>query len=396
MKQSIKVTPQDVTRISSIGDALAAGWAKVPVFYHYAMQVQLPMTDAEFEALFVKNVRLFLADIQQTCPGIQTNVDIGGAGFNEPFLLLGIGVIAMGEGLSFAQDGEVWPIADIETFQTDPVAPRIFACVREESGTERFPSKLWYGGPTWRLIEKFFQMKRFILRVGRCEIVNENLFELGMIHTPPSFQGASSSNIPTMCFVRETNDVMIAKKIAFGFLPVNTSVVESATGPGGSLVYSNASCAPNAGVTYGHPVIHNLANRIFCLPQPLLVTPDTRVDLEFQTIDNDCCLLPAARRAATLCCETPFYPWPATTVEETSAASCSVPGGCLTLGIILKGYICLPKAVADYLINYLTCGSAYEQLYANNSYMAGIVRKFGLENQPSLKGLIGSLKLPPA
>jgi hypothetical protein len=355
------------------------------VFYHYAMQVQLPMTDAEFDTLFVKSMRLFLANVQQqTCPGIQTNVDIG-AGFNEPFLLLGVGVLAMGEDLSFCQEGTLISDATNEAIIAGSVAPVTTGCAPVPANPDfaETPAKIWYGGPTWRLINKFFQLKRFVLRVGRCEIINESLFELGMLYTPPQFLGAGDSCVPTMPFIRETNDTLNAKTLGSKFVPANTTV----NAEGGSV-----SCAPNAPVTYGHPVIHNLANRIFCLPQPLLITPYTRVDIEFQTVDNDCCLIPAARAAAQLRCETPVEDWPLLTDAGGPAQVCTVPGGCMTLGIILKGYVCLPQAVADYLMNYLTCGSAYETLYRDSSYMAGVINKFGLAGRDNLKGLVGGLQ----
>jgi hypothetical protein len=233
-------------------------------------------------------------------------------------------------------------------------------------------------------------MKRFVLRVGRCEIVNESLSELGIIYSSPVFQGASSSRIGTMTYIRETNDVMNAKELDYKFVPPNSCVSSLPSTEVGVVMM--VSPAPNAAVTFGHPDVRNLANRIYCLPQPLLITPFTRVDLEFQTVDNDCCLLPAARRAAMLRLETPYESAPVAVENGLTTQVMSVPGGCLTIGIVLKGYVCTPHAVADYLINYLTCGSSYEQLYADNPYVGGIIQKFGLQDHSNLKGLSSSLQ----
>lgn len=398
-KTQLLAQPHDITRLGNLADAFEMGWAKIPVWYHYAFQVQLPMTEAEFNRLFVQNFRLFLQNFQEeACPGIVTNADFPALITTEPFLLMGVGVLAMGEGLSFCQDGALVTDAQVDAFGS--FAPGVDSCLRrtaEEaflSANTSTPAKHWYGGPTWRLIEKFFQMKRFVLRIGRCAIIDESLFELGMLYTPPALKGAGDSCVPTMPFIRETNDVMNGKSIGFKFLPPNYSSVERCVA--GSLSCVPAVCAPNANVTYGHPVIPNLANRIYCLPQPIMITPwATRVDLDFETVDNDCCLIPAARKAAMLTQETPVEGFPARTGDGATTTVATVPGGCVTLGIILKGFTCLPQVVAQYLCEV---SPSMAPVYANDTYVAGIIQKHGLykeellKKHESLRGLIGGLQ----
>lgn len=413
MSANIEVAAHEITRIGQIEEALIGGWAKVPVYYQYVLQLQLPLTEAEFDRVFTRTLRLFITQQDQSCPGIITTTELS-SGFEEPFLLLGIGVYAIGEDLSFEQGGALVPLEEGATpgslehpLLVDGVAPPQIA-----GGL--IPARLWYGGATWRLIDKFFQSKRFKMRVGRCEIVDEALTDLGIVNAVPVFAGASSSTVPTMPFVRETNDVMSARGMGFKFAPTNTRLIGPTAvtiGPDGGPMWAPwlgpdfdgfgtpggfngfVTEAPNAPVTYGHPDIRNLAQRIYCLPQPLLVTPFVRVDLEFETVDSDCCLLPAARKAALVTTEAAYEEQPENLPGGGTTVVSTIPGGCLQIGIVLKGYVCTPRAVADYLINYM-CDAGWEAAYFDNAYVAGIINKFELHKQDDLKlkGLVESLR----
>lgn len=348
---SFRLRPTDFNKISQLGDAINAGWSKIPAYYYDLTQRQFPLTSTEFDAAYGGTIRVF--DETQGIPGRQSNAETG-SGVNEPFLALGAGIIAIGEGMAFTSNGVV---VDRPAAAAD-CTPAADACVGVNAAGQR-NGTLYWGGPGWNFIEALFQRFRLQLAVNRrFLLVDEALNDVGMVPLPAEFEGASSSLVPVMPYARSTNDVMAAKGIDKVFLPQNNSA--SACVP-----------APTARVTYGHPRITGLANRIYCFNRPVPIFPGMRFDVSLVPVENDVSLLAAMKRESILDDTTPTTPdglFPEAVCDtegntlQVYASTYDIPGGTVSIGVVLKGFALQPSACVDYVANLVPGTAAWDMM----------------------------------
>lgn len=377
-RQRLLGQPQDFYRYNDLGAVMNMSWARIPSYYYYYKQYQLPFTDAEFTALFGKNLPLFQEAPTDTT--VQTNAAIG-SGVNEAFLAMGCGVVAIGENEAFSMHG-----LDVLNAGASTNTPKVTAATTPgcegfcgvpnanaltENASSSF-AQMWWGGPTWNLLTKFFQAYRLNLLVNRrFLVVDESLHDVGMVPTPPEFVGASDSRLPTQPFVRAVNDVMADKAIGHSFVPPNVAVVDGAS-----------ECIPPllAPVTFGHPRIIGLSNRLYTFNQPILFIPGMRFDMTFQAVDDEA-QWPELRNKVTYNNSTPVASnYIATDAPDGCGLITTIPGGTLSLGLVLKGVSLVPKAVIDYLTQALLPTSTYESMYqslsGNNPWLISAIQKY--------------------
>jgi len=382
-------SPHEFGRLGDMDALKSYGWAKIPTYYYDFTTHSLPFTQAEFEARFMSNIKVFANG--EPVANQQTNAEVG-SGVNTIFLACAVGIVAIGEGEAFSVHGAMVPTGDDSAV---PIVPGMTEGCDEYCGAVRGnvinnKATLWWGGPTWRFIEKFFQAFRLsVLVQRRFEIVNESLLDIGMTPLPPEFVGASDSRIPTMPFIRAVNDVLASKEdpiIAERFVTANTGILA------GSCGSSDSCCLPPplAGVTYGHPRIIGLANRIYPLCQPILFTPGMRFDVNFVRLGGAC--ESALQNTST--------------INETTAdgsfnddagvgADCgaitTVPGGCISLGVVMKGIELWPQAAVQFLNEYVVPGGAMGQMYGSVRGLQGLLSQVGAAG-----GTIGKLSAAEA
>lgn len=378
--QKISQSAKDFAAIGNVGALKDTSWAKIPSYYTDVSQVQFPMLDADFDLRFGSKVLLF--NEIQSSPGRQTNAETG-SGVNEPFLALGVGVVAIAEGMAFTLPGA---LATVDRTGGETYIPQVDGCAADNSDPNLDNASLYWGGPGWNFINNFFQRYRLEMLVNRrFQIVDESLFDVGMVPTPAEFFGASDSLIPGMPYVRTVNDVMASKSINKSFLPQNIA---------GTVCVG----APTAGVTYGHPRITGLANRIYCFNQPIPILPGMRFDVSFQPVENDISFLNGMRREAVLNPTTPTRPdgvYEADTICNTnmSGAAYTVPGGTISLGLVFKGFALQPKACVEYVSDYMVSGSAMASMVYGSSaaYLGNLLQQPGIREGAVAQKLAGVL-----
>ncbi len=356
----------------TVGQAVQTPLAKLRTYYYHVQQIQLPMTPDEFNAKFAASIPLFVQDVGP-CPGTQTNATFA-AGTNEPFVVLGVGVVAIGKGFGFSLPGRMVPQPTAGT--TGNCVPVVEGC----PAAGQHDAVLDYGGAGWRGIEAFFNAFRLQMAVWRRYLVlDESLFDVGMVPDSPEFVGAGHALISASPYVREVNDVLSDKGCNLRFLPQN---------------HAGTEClgAPTAEVIYGHNAIRGVGNRIFCLNQPIIYLPGMRFDVQFQRVENDCCFLEDMRRAFVLDCANPTLPDAQYGDTFCSASGFpgvyTVPGGCISLGVVLTGYALTPAACLDYLIN-LVPGSIQTQMIQGTPFVNDIFR--AAERDDSLRKMLSGL-----
>lgn len=376
-KQNFLGLPHDFSRISSM-EQTNINWARIPTYYYDVQQTHFPLTAAEFKAKFSGTIKIF--DTSAEIEGHQTNAATG-SGVNEPFLAYGVGVVAIGEGLGFTTTGAVVSPPTEGSGHT----PCFNGCEIEslDEGPTQVPDlgTLWWGGAVWDFIENFFQAYRLVIVVNnRWMILDESLFDVGMSPTPPEFVGASSSQAPVMPFVQKTNEIMFDK---FGkiFLPQNT-----ATG-------SSCVPAPTAGVTYGHPRIIGLANRLFCFNQAIPMLPGMRFDMQFVTVENGGYFQEAMERSSVLDL-TKNTPW---SHLNSGPSACptpgvlNIPGGKVSIGLVLKGMALHPRSVVEY-VNSDAISNTTLKMMENNGFLFGLAQQLAATG--ALKGNLAGLVDP--
>lgn len=354
-------TPADFSRLGSAKTAIETGWARIPTYYYDVSQHTFPLTKAQFDQSFGATIKVFNLDQDSASPGRQTNAATG-SGINEPFLALGVGVVAIGNGIGFSSTGEL--VDSDAIVGNGGQVPAFNGAVAFGADETARNAALWYGASTWDFLENFFQAYRLqVLAARRWLLVDEALFDIGMTPTPPEFVGASNSNIPTMPFIREVNEVLARNGSGKQFLPQNVA----GEGP---------VPAETAGVTYGSPRIVGLANRLYCFNQPILMLPGMTFDTKFVGVENDRVYKPSMFRDSVLDLSA-IGPSPLVTDDTIDgnfgySTTFTVPGGTLSLGLVFKGYSLHPSAVVDYVQNYLSPGSAQLSMMAGNPYLAGL------------------------
>lgn len=359
--------PGDFSRIGSLGE-LNMSWAKIPTYYYDVQQHHFPLTENAFSTSFDGTIKVF--NEEAATPGHQTNAATG-SGVNEAFLAYGVGVVAIGEGLAFTQTGALVPNTEGET-------PCFDGCPTDRTTT---PATLWWGGAVWDFIENFFQAYRLVVVINnRWLIVDESLFDVGMSPTPPEFVGASSSTVPAMPFIQETNEQPAMLAASKAFIPQNSA--------------SGSTCVPppTAGVTYGHPRIIGLANRLYCFNQPIPYLPGMRFDLSFIPVENDAYFMDAMRRDSVIDL-TKSQPYSGFTENlDCPSSVINVPGGKVSIGLVLKGAALHPRVIPEY-IDSLPQGSPWLKAIENNMFLAGIAQQMLASNIP-LKGNLAGLVDP--
>lgn len=390
VQRKLMAEARDFQRLGNIGDLEGMAWAKIPTYYYDFRRLCLPLTAAEVESNFGPNIPVFSL-LNQPNPDRQTNIATGG-GVNEAFVACAAGIIAMGEGEAFSIHGAslTAPAAQADT----PAIPLGPAAVGGECycGSVNLNgispadpaarlATFWWGAPTWRFIEKFFQAYRLqVILNARFQVVDESLFDVGMTPVPPEFVGASDSRIPSMPFIRATNDVMAEKALGTRFAPANIITDPDDT----------SACVPPplAEVTYGHPRIIGLANRLYCFNQPLLFLPGMRFEVDFYNND-DVEVFKALQNSIQANCTTADENW-TETVDANGACgiNCTIPGGQISLGVVFKGFALWPSASVQYLSKYLVGGSVAQSLYLSGAGGGGAAIQY-------LGGLLNSADLDP-
>jgi hypothetical protein len=380
-RSSLKVTPQDLALRGlhgGLGAIMSEGWARLPTYYYDMLQHRFPLTQEEFDSSFGGSQRIF--SLGDSDPGHQTNAAVG-SGVNEIFLAMGAGIVAIGEGEAFALQG----VATNRPSAASATPQVIKFCNAETGGCETGLTSsdssyeqavLYYGGPTQRFIEKFFQAFRLQILVNRrFLLVDESLFDVGMVPAPPEFGGASSSELSAMPFIREVNDVMADKDIDRMFLPMNL------VNAGLDTPVSQVAAPPMAGVTYGHNRIIGLSNRLYCFTQPIMFLPGMSFDVEFVPVENDISFKAAMQAISVLDPDNATVA-DAKLTESIAAAAATfksgvmtIPGGTLSLGLVFKGFALQPAACLQYLAEVMTGGSALAGVYAGSPHLAGIVNR---------------------
>jgi hypothetical protein len=354
--QQMKGNPLEYNKFfGTVGQAINTPLAKLRTYYYHVQQLQFPLTPDEFNSKFSASIPLFVQDVGP-CPGTQTNATFA-AGTNEPFVVLGVGVVAIGKGFGFSLPGRM-VAAPTGSGNCVPVVEGCPAAGQHDAVLD-------YGGAGWRFIEAFFNAFRLQMAVWRRYLVlDESLFDVGMVPDAPEFIGAGHALISAQPYIREVNDILSDKACNLRFLAQN---------------HAGTEClgAPTAEVIYGHNAIKGVGNRIFCLNQPIVYLPGMRFDVAFQRVENDCCFLEDMRRAAVLDCANPTLPDAGYGDTFCSASGFpgvyTVPGGCISLGVVLTGYALTPAACLDYMIN-LVPGSVQMNMIQGTPYVADLLR----------------------
>lgn len=375
-KQTIKAGPREFTKIHTLGQIDKMSLTRLLKANLYDVeQVQLPMTVSEFNNKFPGTKKVFDLLSDTPCPGRQTNAGTGMT-VEAPFLLTGVGLLAIGEGYGFTLPGIV-----VDKPDAPAAIPCTSGCVSDCASGDR-NAALAYGYPTWSILQKFFQAYRAQMYIGRhFQLFDEAAFDIGLAATTPEFVGASDSLISAMPYVRETNDQMDAKGMDKVFIPPNTAIGANGTESIG---------APTAGVTWGATHTPGVANRLYQLNMPVLWLPGMTLDLRLVEVENDCCFRSAMQRDGVLDPDNPTKPSAAFTEELVCGVGCgsvfTVPGGCFSIGMVLTGYDITLSACVEYLTT-VPEGGAMEELYQN----LGVGAVAALINNPGLKDFLGSM-----
>lgn len=377
-RQTIKAGPREFSKIHSLGQLSGMSQFKLLKANLYDVeQIQLPMTQSEFSTRFPGTKKMFDLLSDTPCPGRQTNAGTGMT-VEAPFLLTGVGLLAIGEGYGFTLPGIV-----TDKPATPEPLPGNSGCVADCASGDR-NAALSYGYPTWSILQKFFQAYRAQMYIGRhFQLFDEAAFDIGVAATTPEFVGASDSLISAMPFVREVNDQMDAKGMDKVFVPPNIAIGANGT---------ECIGAPTAGVTWGATHTPGVANRLYQLNMPVLWLPGMTLDLRLTEVENDCCFRSAMLRDAVVDPSNPTKPSAAFTEEIEGGVGCgsvfTIPGGCFSLGMILTGYDITLGACVEYLTT-VPDGGAMEEMYAN----LGVGAVAALINNPALKNQLGSLPI---
>jgi hypothetical protein len=384
MKQLV-ADAKDFGALGDYGDLAKIPDGEIPTYYYDFLRTNLPMTEEEYEAAFAPTVSLFSESPAD--PNRQTNTATG-TSVNEPFVACGLGVVAMGEGEAFSVPGVTFtvPATGLAPGSNSPFVPTttdlLGTCycgtASLVAGIAQQHAVFWWGAPTWRFIEKFFQAYRLQLAIGRrFLLVDEALFDVGMSPVPPEFIGASDSRYPTMPFIRAVNGVMLSKGIPQLFSPptvIDDGAIESVLAP-----------APTVPVTYGHPRIIGLSNRIYSFRNPLAFLPGMRFTIDFVQVVPET-TFPELRNTVTANCST-IAENVVNTINVQDVllpfgASCTIPGGQISLGVVMKGLSLQPQACAQYLMDYVPRNSICERMY----------RECGLGVAPFVQGMLAQEK----
>jgi hypothetical protein len=373
-KQVYNSLPKDLGVVGNVREFLASTpWAKIPTYYYDIFTRQLPMVEADFNSLFNSTVQVFSTEL--STPGRQTNTETG-SGVNEIFLAMGAGIVAIGADKAFSLPGAAVTPGAL-TADDDLAVPGCQA-PGPDGANVLSPGQYWYGAPTWQIIDGFFRNTNLqVLANRRFLLVDESTEDVGMTPLPPEFIGASDSRIPAGPFIRRTNDHLLDITGDVQFLPQSVDVVDGAS-----------SCVPpaDAGVTYGHPRITGLAQRIYPFCRPILFVPGMRFDVSLVPQGGDLCNVDLMRMAALVQSDT-YSSLQANNVVGGVASNrfTVIPAGCISIGVVLKGVALWPSACIDYLADFFGDRGMLAGLYGANPYISGLLQKYGNEQKYASK-----------
>lgn len=349
-------TPREYNRIGDLGQVQNMPLKAMRTYYHHLISCKLPLTEAEFEnTLFGQSIGLFTEDPPPACGpecSVQTNM-LRATLVTSPFMICGIGIVAIGESKSFAAQGLVTTHADgaVPAVVGDPnVCNELYAGMPDFDGNGGALAQMWWGGPTWNLIEAFLQAYRlqFVLG-GRWLVIDELLQDIGLTRQNPKFVGAGESRLATMPFIRDVNDVLHAKDFRIegseadlNFMTINTEV--DADGA--------SACVPPplASFMQGGQDIAGLAQRVFTFRDPILVVPGMPIEASFVLVKGSS-YFSALKNKVTFNLTAPAAGY--TTAPVDGVVNCgvvaTVPGGQFQFGLVLLGFEMWPAACLDYL-----------------------------------------------
>lgn len=347
----------EFSRISNLGQARDVSVSRHEDVIYELKQYKFPLTDAEFDAEFGETIPVFAQNQDPECPGRQISPLLldGGFEIDDFFWLTGISLAAFGEPKSFAINGGL----------INGVAPAVIPCFDGCPPDEGEPSTmaaLYWGGPTWQFLYNFLNAYRFRWLIKRYEFLNVSASTLGITHMGPEFIGAGSSQVPAMPYIQQVNAAMAEKEIALAFIPQNSA--------GEDL---DCVGVPTADVVYGAPRLGGAMNRPFCLTNPMLLAPGMHLKMAFEAADGDCCYRDAMRKNATI--GTDPFPYEAATSATCEAGAFTIPGGCVTLGVILQGYV-------------MNDDACWEALTRNQAFVAGSPMHNILKGNAAITNLI--------
>lgn len=372
----------EFSRIGNLGQAQNVSVSRHEDIIYELKQYKFPLTDAEFDSEFGETIPVFAQNQEPECPGRQISPLLLDGGFevDDFFWLTGISLAAFGEPKSFTINGGI--INGVPPV----VVPCFDGCPPAEGGPATQASLYW-GGPTWQFLYNFLNAYRFRWLIKRYEFVNVSASALGITHMGPAFVGAGSSQVPAMPYIQAVNAALHSKGVDdIRFIPQNTA--------GESL---ECVGAPTADVVYGAPELNGSMGRPFCLTNPMLLAPGMHLKMAFERADGDCCYYDAMRRNSTIGVD-PF-PYEEATSDTCEAGAFTIPGGCVTLGVILQGYVMNDDACWEALTRNqaFVAGSPMHTILKGNAAVTnliqrrsgGNIRNLGLSEdlQKSLKGL---------
>lgn len=348
----------EFSRINSLGQAQAVSVSRHEDIIYELKQYKFPLTQAEFDSEFGNTIPIFAENQPTECPGRQISPLLldGGFELDDFFWLTGISLAAFGEPKSFTINGGL---------MTRPAVATATPCFDGCPPTEGEPleqGSLYWGGPTWQFLYNFLNAYRFRWLIKRFEFLNVSASALGITHMGPAFEGAGCSQVPAMPYIQAANAAMADKEIPLIFLPQN-SAGETPECVG----------APTADVVYGAPQLNGSLNRPFCLTNPMLLAPGMHLKMAFEAVEGDCCYRDGMQRNAVI--PTSGLPDPILTAGTCESSARTIPAGCVTLGVILQGYV-------------MNDDACWEALTRNQAFIAGSPMHNILKGNAAITNLI--------
>lgn len=351
----------EFSRINSLGQARDVSVSRHEDVIYELKQYKFPLTDAEFDSEFGETIPVFAQNQEPECPGRQISPLLldGGFEIDDFFWLTGISLAAFGEPKSFTINGGL-------INGTPPTAVPCFDGCPPADGEPTTLGSLYWGGPTWQFLYNFLNAYRFRWLIKRYEFLNVSASTLGITHMGPQFIGAGSSQVPAMPYIQQVNAAMASKSIDLRFIPQNVAGVD----PDDVCVGS-----PTADVVYGAPQLSGSMNRPFCLTNPMLLAPGMHLKMAFEAADGDCCYRDAMRKNATIGSD-PF-PYEEAVSSTCTAGSFTIPGGCVTLGVILQGYVMNDDACWEALTRNqaFVAGSPMHTILKGNAHITNLIQR---------------------
>lgn len=377
--RSIALSALETTRAASLSDIAKMGWAQMPTYLSARACKSLPLTTAEFDGLFSGDIQLFSNQPTDSDKTFSPNVATGQT-VNSFFFAVGLGVIAVSDSLGFAVQGASVPL---DALNTEGKAVCFEGCVEgNEAGISN--AVLDWGHPAWDAIAHFFQGYTLQMTLGgRMIIADEPISEIGMISEAAEFQGLGTANISAMPYINAVNKVLKDKGYGVAFIPQNAA---------------GSACAqpPTPSVQWSHPKVKGVSNRLFCLPKGTVIAPGQSINIDLYQVDGQCAVSEKLRRVLELqAFQKPTADMANTTTCDTLTGVTTIPGGDLTIGILLKGVEVAPSAVVEWFEGYAS--SEIVAQYVGNPHVVALASRYlqGLSSSdPRRGGLLAGLSDP--